>query len=198
MPLHIPPTTAGTPAASFVVCDKRSDVNRVLVSSERIIQWQCNADMVSEFIASSLGLRSPARQKGNVGWREIGVASGDKRSQMLCLEAHGALDLVAGNNRIPLGEFIGFHDGQYLLDKAMVRRLVDAANTADNRYTPSNARREVRKQETQAMYESWRKEYRNLKKKHPNMSDVWISRKIAKMPIAQSRDAETVRKNMKK
>jgi hypothetical protein len=40
----------------------------------------------------------------------------------------------------------------------MIRQLVDSATTADNRYTPTNARREVRKLDTQAMYESWQKE----------------------------------------
>ena len=49
----------------------------------------------------------------------------------------------------------------------MIRRLVDAATTADNRYTPSNARREARKLDTQAMYESWQKEYRELQTKTP-------------------------------
>jgi hypothetical protein len=117
---------------------------------------------------------------------------------MLCLEAKGALALVAGNSRVPLAEFIGFHDGEYALDDAMVRRLVDDATTADERYTPSNARREARKLNTQAMYESWRKAYHALRKRRANMSDVWYSRQIAKMDIAHGRDAETIRKKMKK
>ncbi len=79
----------------------------------------------------------------------------------------------------------------------MIRQLADSVTTADNRYTPSNAKREVRKLDTQAMYESWQKEYRELKKKHPNMSDTWYSGKIAKMDIAYGRSVETIRKNMK-
>ena len=79
----------------------------------------------------------------------------------------------------------------------MIRQLVDAATTADNRYTPSNAKREARKLDTQAMYERWRKEYRALKKSRPNMSDVWYSQQIAKMPIAMGRNAGTIKKNMK-
>ncbi len=80
----------------------------------------------------------------------------------------------------------------------MICLLVDAATTADNRYTPSNAKRETRKLDTQAMYESWKKAYRNLKKTRPNMSGIWFSRKIAKMDIAHGRNAETIRKQMKK
>jgi len=79
----------------------------------------------------------------------------------------------------------------------MIRQQVDAATTADNRYTPTTARREARKLDTQAMYESWRKEYRALKKSRPKMSDVWYSRQIAKLEIAEGRDADTIRKHMK-
>jgi len=196
MPVHSLPSTAGRPS-SFVVCDQRNDVNRVSISSERLIQWQCNADLVCGFVASSLGLRQHAGQKDIAGRWKIGIVSGDKKSQMLCLEAFGTLTLVAGNSRVPLAEFIGFHDGAYTLDTAQVRRLVDSATTTDERYTPSNARREARKLDTQAMYESWRKEYRAWQKKRPGMSDVWYSEQIAKMPIANKRDADTIRKRMK-
>ncbi len=48
------------------------------------------------------------------------------------------------------------------------------------------------------MYEAWRKAYRDLKKQRRNMSDVWYSRQIAKMNIANGRSAETIRKHMKK
>ena len=172
MPVHTLPATTGKPS-SFIVCDKRSDINRVPVPPGRLIQWQCNADLVSGFVASSLGLRSPGRNTDSAGRREIGIVCGDKRSQMLCLEASGTLTLVVGNSKVPLAEFIEFHKGAYTLDAAPIRRLADSATTADDRYTPSNARREARKLDTQAMYESWRKEYRALRRKRPGMSDVW-------------------------
>lgn len=39
MPVYTPP--AGTrPAVSFVVCDKRDDINRVTVPAERLRQWR--------------------------------------------------------------------------------------------------------------------------------------------------------------
>jgi hypothetical protein len=76
--------------------------------------------------------------------------------------------------------------------------MVDSATTADPRYTPSNAKREARKLDTQAMYEAWRKAYRDLKKKRRNMTDVWYSQQIAKQGIAANKRAETIRKHMKK
>jgi len=196
MPVHTLSATTGK-LSSFIVCDKRSDINRVPVPAGRLIQWQCSVDLVSGFVASSFGLRSPARITDSADRRDIGIIYGDKRSQMLCLEASGTLNLVVGSSKVPLAEFIEFHDGAYSLDTAPIRRLVDAATTADNRYTPSNARIEARKLDTQAMYEEWRTAYRALRRKHPGMSDVWYSRKIAKMGIAKGRDSETIRKRMK-
>ena len=61
-----------------------------------------------------------------------------------------------------------------------------------------SARREVRMMDTHAMRESWKKQYRALKKSRPNMSDVWYSQQIAKMEIAKGRNAETIRKHMKR
>ena len=197
MPVHTVPATARS-AVSFIVCDKRSDTNRVPVSAGRLIQWQCNAELVCGFIAASLGLRRSDRQTANADLWEIGVATGNKRSQMLCLQADGGLTLVVGGNKVPLAELIGFCDGQYSLDGDIIRRMVDAATTADNRYTPSQVKREARKLETQELHASWQKEYRELKRSKPGKSDSWYAQQIAKMDIAQQRDPETIRKNMKK
>ena len=41
MPVHTPPTVTGS-TASFIVCDKRSDINRVPVPVSRLEQWQAN------------------------------------------------------------------------------------------------------------------------------------------------------------
>jgi len=197
MPVNILQAATGTPE-SFVVCDKRYDINRVVIPSQRLTQWQCSADLVCEFIAARLGLRRSVGQTCGVNRWEIGIAFGDRRSQMLCLEANGPLSLLAGNNSVPLAEVIEYHDGAYSLDGPKILQLVDAATTADPRYTPSNIRREARKQDTQTMYESWRKEYHKLQKRRPNMSDVWYSQKIARMDIAKGRNAETIRKKLKK
>jgi len=197
MPVHTIPVAAGDPAL-FIVCDKRSDINRVHVPAERLTQWQCTADAVCGFIADSLGLRLSDARSAVESLLEIGMARGDKRTQMLCLQSEGELALVAGSSVIPLAEAIRFIEERYCVDKTQVRQLVDSSTMADNRYTPSTARREARKLETQAMYEGWRKEYRKLKRAKPNMSDSWCAQKVARMEIAKGRNEETIRKNMKK
>lgn len=195
MPVHTPPTATGKPV-SFVVCDKRSDINRVPVSADRLTQWRCDAHAVVGFIAASLGLRRSEQQPNDARLLNIGLAHGDQRSQMLCLRAETILAVVAGNNALPLAELIDHHDGTYALDGGLIRQLVDSATAADDRYTPTTARREARKLETQAVYTKWQKAYRDLKRKRPGMSDVWYSQQIARTDVANGRDAETIRKHM--
>lgn len=197
MPVHTLTRANGT-AVSFVVCDKRDDINRVPISTDLLKQWRCDAKAVCDFIAANLDVRRSEQEPANRSLRIIGMARGDKRSQMIALQLNGSLALVAGNNAVPLAQLVGFGDGKYSVDAATVRQLVDAATTVDSRHTPSTARREARKLDTQARYEDWQKEYRKLRRQRPHMSDVWYSRQIARVPIAAGRDAETIRKHMKK
>ena len=197
MPVVIYPAQENRPARAFVECDKRDDIGRVKVNFDRMNQWRCTIDAVCGFIASSLGLRQSYNKIAVDDLWEIGVAKGLKRSQMLCLQASGVLVLVAGGNKLPLIDLIEFRDGAYLLDSLLVRQLVDAATTADNRYTPSNARREAGKLDTQAIYETWQKEYRRLIKISPNHFVTWYSQQIAKnKTIANGRRAGTIKKHL--
>jgi len=196
MPVHTLTHETRSPA-SFIVCDKRSDINRVAVAAERLTQWRCDTDALCGFAAQSLGLRRSDKPAASDELWEIGIATGDKRKQMLCLKTDGGLALVAGNNALPLSEFIDYGNGKYSLDQAAICQQVDSATMADSRYTPSNAKREARKLDTQAMYEGWQKEYRRLKKSRPKMSDVWYSQQIAKLDVADDRSADTIRKHMK-
>jgi len=161
-----------------------------------LAQWRCDANAVCGFVAACLGLRQTTVQPSEGGLLPIGMARGDKRTQMLCLRLHGHLALVVGADAMPLADVISFENGSFTLDHAVIHQMVDAATTADPRHTPSTAKREAGKIDTQAMYATWRKEYRALKKRRPNMSDVWYSKEIAKKTIAQGRDASTIKKNM--
>lgn len=87
MPVHT--VSAGTgKAESFIVCDKRDDINRVAVPAERLRQWRCGAEAVGAFTALSLGLRSESHRKAAAGLWELGLVAGKRRSQMVCLRAN--------------------------------------------------------------------------------------------------------------
>ena len=197
MPVHTQSGGTG-PAASFVVCDKRDDISRVPVAAERLRRWRCGVEAVGAFVAQSLGLRPESQRKAGYGLWELGLVTGKKRSQMVCLRAGERLELVVGDSAAPLAELVRFGAQGYSVDGEAIRQLVDVATAGDPRYTPSNARREARKLNTQSLYESWRKAHRALKQSRAGMSDVWYSQQIAKMDIAQERSAETIRKHMKR
>jgi hypothetical protein len=190
-------TRANGTAASFVVCDKRDDINRVPIAATLLKQWRCDSEGVCEFIAKSLNIRRSNAQPANDSIKVIGMVRGNHQRQMLCLRVGGQLSVVAGNKSQPLMELIDFDSGKFNVDAKAIRGLVDSATTTDSTYTPSVDRLEERKLETQAMYENWRRAYRELKKQRSNMGDVWYSKQIAKMDIARRRDAETIRKHMK-
>ena len=196
MPVHTV-TRAAAPATSFVVCDKRSDINRVAVPAARLAQWRCDAQAVCGFVAASLGLVQTTVQPSDAGLLPIGMARGNKRTQMLCLRVHGHLALVAGAHAMPVADVIGFENGGFTLDHAVIHQMVDASTTADPRHTPSAAKREARKIDTQAMYATWQKAYRALLKKSPGKSDVWYSQQIAKADKVHVRDPGTIKKHMK-
>ncbi len=122
MPVHTPSAGAGT-AASFVVCDKRDDISRVAVSVERLRQWRCGAEAVSTFVAQSLGLRSGNRRITDAGLWELGLVTGKRRSQMVCLRVNGALELAAGQNAVPLAELVRFGVDDFSVDCEAVRQL---------------------------------------------------------------------------
>jgi hypothetical protein len=196
MPVQTLTQASGT-AASFVVCDKRDDINRVGLSADLTTQWRCDAEAVCAFIAKALNVRRSEQEPADKSLKIIGMARGEKRSQMIALQVNGSLPLVVGDSAVPLAELVTFDHGKYAVDAATIRQLVDSASTADPRYTPSNARREARKLDTQAIYEEWRKAYRALKKKRPDMSDIWCARQIAKTEISRGKSHDTIRRHMK-
>ena len=187
----------GRPARAYIACDQRPDMGTVKLQLARLQQWQLTQGQLAYWITDTLTVRYSGKRLDGGNLLELGLVSGEKRAQMLCLHTAGELALVAGSNRIPLVDAIQLIDGALSLDANLIRQLVDSAATGDARYTPNTARREVRKLETAAMHEQWQKEYRALQKKRPNRSDVWYSQQIAKMECAQGRSAGTIKKNMK-
>ncbi|MFQ5643984.1 MAG: hypothetical protein ACE5FQ_09815 [Thiogranum sp.] len=197
MPVEVFPADDGKGIVAFVACEIRN-FGRVKIPPAHLQQWRLTQGQLAQWIADTLALRFSGRRLDGENLLELGLFSGGKRAQMLCLYDDGELALVAGSNRIPLVDAILYIDGALTLDADLIRQLVDTSTTGDPRYTPNTARREVRKLETAAMHEQWRKEYRALKKANPEKSDKWCSIRISKMEIAGGAAPETIRKQMKK
>lgn len=195
MSVETTPAPSGA-SAFFVVCDKRSDINRVAIAAGQLVQWKTSTAAIAKFIARSLSVRwQEATSHGNQ--LEIGIVKAPRKSQLLCLRSERELLLVAGTSELPLAEALNFADERFGLDVKIVQQLINNSTTSDARYTPSNAKREARKLETNARNERWRKEYRKRKKDHPDKSDAWCAIQISKSDIAEGKSSETIRKNMK-
>ena len=149
--------------------DKRSDINRVALTTAYVDQWKCDAEALARFVVEQLGLRT-----------------------------HGDVTLVVADTAVALADLIDFARGAYRLDTAAIRHVVDAATatTADPHYTPSTTRREAHMRDTQARYARWQTAYRALKQRRTQMSDVWYARQLAKQEIAAGCHASTIRTHM--
>lgn len=197
MPVHHV-TSVATGSNSFIVCDRRDDINRIPVQPDRVIAWRTDIDAVCGFVSACLGLRRAGTDTGPFGFVPIGRVRGQHRRQMLGLRLGAELELAAGEGAVPLTDVLVFRQGRYELDEPDIRRLVDASATADARYTPNVDGREARRRATAARDQELRRAYLALKREHPGMSDVWYSRQIAKRDFCGGLSPETVRKRMKK
>lgn len=195
MPVHNRARSDGT-VASFITCETRDDISQVRLSADQLQQWRCDVPAVCQFVATSLDLRQSAQQASSDTLVNIGMVLGNKRTQMLALRLQHELALTAGNSMIPLADLVSFEDGSFSVDAVLVRQMVDAAPMADSRHTPTIAKREGRKADTQAMYADWQKEYRKLRKAKPGNTENWYAKQIEKTPAAQGRNYSTIKKNM--
>ena len=159
-------------------------------------QWKCDAEALARFVVEQLGLRRSRHRVEASGTRLLGLAAGGTRHQMLGLRTHGDVTLVVADTAVALADLIDFERGAYRLDTAAIRHLVDAATTADPRYTPITTRREAHTLDTQARYGRWQTAYRALKQRRPRMSDVWYARQLAKQTVAAGCQADTIRRHM--
>ena len=143
MPAQTIPAAPPRAAARFIVCDKRSDINRVALTTAHVDQWKCDAAALTRFVVEQLGLRRSRHRIDDSGTRPLGLAAGDTRHQMLGLRTHGDVTLVVADTAVALADLIDFACGAYRLDTAAIRHLVDAATTADP-HTTRRARRGAR------------------------------------------------------
>jgi len=137
MPVHTPPAM-GAPA-SFIVCDKRSDVNRVPVPISKLEQWQTTGGLIADALARLLGLSQPSTQAVDGRQWHVGVLKGKERNSPVALLAGDNLTLSLAGHAVPLVDVLAIEKNTLALDKAALIRLVD--NPEGNGEDPE-ARRE--------------------------------------------------------
>ena len=101
---------------------------------------------------------------------------------------------------IPSAEVVTFEGNSRSIDRAAILGRVDLSplHASAGHYESSTARRDTRKLNTEALHQSWYQAYRIFKRKHPDKSDVWCSRQMAKTHNEPGPRAETILRQMKK
>lgn len=112
-------------SASFIVCDKRDDINRVPVSVELLEQWQTSGTLIAYLLAGLLGLRRPDADDTSAGRWEVGMFKGKKESSHLVLMADDRLTLTLAGHSIALADVLTLEGMGFKLDKQTLVRLAD-------------------------------------------------------------------------
>ena len=124
MPVHILPDTTRAPEA-FIVCDKRSDINRVAVPVSRLVQWQTSGASIADLLARLLNLRRSGANEAETARWEIGMFKGVKYSSHLVLQADCSLNLSLAGHSIALTDVLALEGGRITVDRRTLTRLVD-------------------------------------------------------------------------
>jgi hypothetical protein len=175
-------------------------MGRVKIPISRLRQWQITEAQVALWLSGALGLNGKPERDQASGVFRLGSLQGKQRVGSLEFATAESVCLKTSGHSLPLSEVVNFEGDHPRIDRSAILELVDLPPVSESadRYLPSTARREVRKQETQAIRECWQKAYRALKRKHRDKSKVWCSQQIAKTDNPQGRNAETIRKHLKK
>jgi hypothetical protein len=166
----------------------------------RLAQWKITGGLLTKTLARLLGfLQAPQEDGAGKRWT-LGMLKGNEhKAQIALVVANGVALKVAGHD-VPLTEVLTFDRGKLAADKdeLLCRADKPATPPGASAYKPSAVRREGRKLDAQKQYAAWQKSYKELKRNRRRMSDVWYSQQIAQQDIANNRDAETIRKHMKR
>ena len=186
------------PEPSFILCDKRGDINRVPVSTDRLTHWQADAAGLVRFIAGALSLSGSGQRPQEGDEPGAGMVCGRSRGRVVGLRMDDELKFVAGSSELPFSEVLHFREDRYGLEETRIRRWLDGAADEERPVASSHIRREARKLDTRKKYKEWQKAYRALRREKPGMTDVWYSRQIARSDLGGGHRPDTIRKRMKK
>lgn len=190
--------TEGDTTRAHIVCEvpeRQAQMGLVNVPLERLQQWQSSPAQLAEFVATALAL-DPAISSNKKGIYQLGMLPGPHGRRGVALSM-ASFSLEVNQQSIPLTELLFTERGvvtvdQRRIDSAMSLKVHPAAKP----YLPNTDRRESRKLATAAMRQDWRDAHAQLQREHPGKSKKWYSLRIARLPIAQGRDSETIRRQL--
>jgi len=145
------PPGLGHAAGAFIVCDKRSDINRVAVPLDRLEQWQASGDSVADLLAGLLGLQRPGRDSVSSDRWEIGLLKGVRHSSHVVMRAENGLTLELAGHTVALADVLALADGAFNVDRRALTRLVDQPVAGAGDTESAAQRRERLRKRVQAL-----------------------------------------------
>ena len=124
MPVHVINVKVPKPDA-FIVCDKRSDINRVPVPVDRLEQWQATGESVAALLARLLDMHRSSGSSGESTRWEVGMFKGAKHSSHLVLVSDDRLTLSLAGHSISVTDVLTFAGKTFKVDRRTLTRLVD-------------------------------------------------------------------------
>lgn len=124
MPVHVLPDAMRVPAA-FIVCDKRSDINRVDVPIGRLEQWHTTGELLADVLARLLEVSRTASTAANDREWVVGTLKGRKHKSLVTLRASDGLQLSLAGHAVPLADVLTFDGNTLAVDKGALLRLID-------------------------------------------------------------------------
>jgi hypothetical protein len=124
MPVHVLTDKRREPEA-FIVCDKRSDINRVPVPVSCLEQWQASGDSIAKLLSGLLGLHHTGAGGVDAARWEVGMLKGAKHSSHVVLVAGGKLILSLAGHSVPLADVLALEGNAFKVDRRTLTRLVD-------------------------------------------------------------------------
>jgi len=135
MAVHNLPTKTENPAP-FIVCDKRSDINRVSVDASKIEQWEASGAQIAIFVRQQLRLLEAAPIDDHSHRWQVGILQSDRGGYVVTLAAEGGLTLNLAGHHVALSTLMTFKEGKVSLNERRLTRLANNPTDQATRETP--------------------------------------------------------------
>lgn len=195
----VQPGNAGA-ARAFIVCDvhgKQEIMGRIPIKIERLRRWHITNKQLARFLCGMLGMHGEPEVQQDAKRIPLGMLQSANGRRWVSL-LRTPLALEVNQQQMPLTELLFVESGVLALDMLRIQSALAAhADAVGKNYAPNTNRRETRKLATEAMYQDWQDAHAELQLEHPGKLKKWYSGKLAKLPVSQGRDSETIRRRLK-
>lgn len=185
MPVHVLP--AETAPEAFVVCDQRSDINRVPISLEALKGQQASAEAFAGCVTRLLGLRRPVTSERHSNRWELGVLKGEKHSGHLVLVIEGELTLKLAGHSVAVADVLRIRNSKIVLDKGALDGFADSPTLGGGDDDSATARRSRLQARVEAVRATGNKRFLVTVAEEERISLPRLKQILARRPIPGSR-----------